>query len=233
MDLHYGWTGKLEIGDRWAIWRGAVGDSQPHRHYAAQAVLSTEAATVAFADGELGSGTCLLIAPLLPHRLLPHAQAAILFVEPGAAVVTGLDPAWLAQIRIAIARSATPPSPFWQHWVMQAEQPAAPQPDWVEQARKLIDQALGEGNVSLPAIARHFPWSPERFRHRLALALGTPFRRFVLWRRLRLAATLLAQGCDATQAAHGAGFADAAHFARTLKRQFGVTASQALLQPPR
>ena len=41
-----GWAGALELGATWAVWRGAVGDAAVHRHFAAQAVLSTEPLTV-------------------------------------------------------------------------------------------------------------------------------------------------------------------------------------------
>jgi AraC-like DNA-binding protein len=56
--------------------------------------------------------------------------------------------------------------------------------------------------------------------------MGLPFRRYLLWRRVQRAFVALKAGDDVTTAAHMAGFADAAHFARTLKAMFGVTATQ-------
>lgn len=40
------WSGKLEVGDRWAIWQGAIGTGQMHRHFAAQAAFSATDLTV-------------------------------------------------------------------------------------------------------------------------------------------------------------------------------------------
>jgi hypothetical protein len=51
--------------------------------------------------------------------------------------------------------------------------------------------------------------------------VGIPIRTYALWRR-----ALVAMGAfnrvDATTAAHGAGFADLAHFSRTCRRMFGA-----------
>jgi hypothetical protein len=50
------WHGQLELGDRWAVWRGSIGDSVPHRHLAAQLVLADT--PVGVVDG-LGRSTPL------------------------------------------------------------------------------------------------------------------------------------------------------------------------------
>jgi len=91
-----------------------------------------------------------------------------------------------------------------------------------------IDAALPEP-PPLAAAAASAGLSVERFRHLFARDVGLTYGRYVLWGRLRLAAAELLAGQDVTTAAHSAGFADAAHFARTLKTIFGVTASQTLL----
>ena len=55
-----------------------------------------------------------------------------------------------------------------------------------------------------------------------------PFRTYVLWLRLESALDSLAARSSVTQAAHAAGFADAAHLSRTFHRMFGVAPSEAL-----
>ena len=57
-----------------------------------------------------------------------------------------------------------------------------------------------------------------------------PFQRYILWRRLSAAFEGLLAGSNITEAAHAAGFADAAHFARTIKAMFGIRASDILLE---
>ena len=54
---------------------------------------------------------------------------------------------------------------------------------------------------------------------------GIPIRRFRLWRRLFVAATLLALGRSITEAALEAGFSDASHFNHVFKDMLGTTPS--------
>ena len=52
---------------------------------------------------------------------------------------------------------------------------------------------------------------------------GIPIRRFRLWRRLFVAATLLALGRSITEAALEAGFSDASHFNHVSRDMLGMT----------
>ena len=70
--------------------------------------------------------------------------------------------------------------------------------------------------------------SPSRLSHLLRGELGLPARRYSLWLRLRDAVAALARGASVTGAAHGAGFADAAHLSRTFRRMVGFPPSAAL-----
>lgn len=99
----------------------------------------------------------------------------------------------------------------------------------VERVLTIINRELANGPLPLDAAARTAGLSPERFRHLFADEIGLPFRRYVLWRRLGHAVAEIAGGASATSAAHAAGFADAAHFARTMKATFGVTATDTVL----
>jgi AraC-like DNA-binding protein len=67
-------------------------------------------------------------------------------------------------------------------------------------------------------------------KFRVSAEIGVPFQRFVLWRRLAAAFERLVAGATITEAAHAAGFADAAHFARTIRAMFGIRASDIFLE---
>ena len=55
-------------------------------------------------------------------------------------------------------------------------------------------------------------------------------RRLVLWQRLRQALRLAMAGESLTNAAIAAGFADSAHFSRSVRKQFGIRADLTLRQ---
>jgi len=61
--------------------------------------------------------------------------------------------------------------------------------------------------------------------HVFTRSVGVPLRPYVRWLRLQRAAAELTTGSSVTDAAHAAGFADAAHLTRTFREMFGATPS--------
>ena len=56
--------------------------------------------------------------------------------------------------------------------------------------------------------------------------MGLPIRRYALWQRMLAALGDMAGGAPTTEAAHAAGFSDAAHLSRTFRAMFGVPPSE-------
>ena len=224
------WKGGLALGDGWARWRGAVGDNALHRHLAAQAVLAgDQPVQVRDAGGGMHVGKLILIDPLVPHRLEPSPSADIVFVEPaGAGEVDGpLAELWETWPQAVRLESAAPRLQFWRAWDSRLLSTLRPslRSDLASSLRA-VDLLLTDGPVAIKAAADVAGLSPERYRHLFAEAVGLPFRRYVLWRRLQRALATLEAGADVTTAAHEAGFADSAHFARTVRTMLGIRATQ-------
>ncbi len=105
-------------------------------------------------------------------------------------------------------------------------------------ARRRMDERIAQAVASLstaPDTARSaveaahgVGLSSSRFQHLFAEEVGVPFRRFRGWQRLRRAIAETARGASLTAAAHTAGFADQAHFARQFRQTFGAPASPSL-----
>src|SRR3546814_21048511 len=74
--------GRLGIGDFLACWSGSVGDTIPHRHFAAQAVFADDPVEVIDSPAQRYTGRCLLIEPEDVHCLLPASDAELWYVEP-------------------------------------------------------------------------------------------------------------------------------------------------------
>ena len=75
-------------------------------------------------------------------------------------------------------------------------------------------------------VAKSVGLSESRFLHLFTQHMGLPFRRYVLWRRIRKSITVIVNGSDLTTAAHAGGFSDLAHFSRTFKQNFGLSPSK-------
>jgi AraC family transcriptional regulator len=93
----------------------------------------------------------------------------------------------------------------------------------IARAIDILHERLAD-TVTMSEIAEAVHLSPERFRHLFLQETGIRFRPYVLWLRLEVAIALYVAGGSLTEASHAGGFADSAHFSRTFKRMFGVTA---------
>lgn len=232
---HTPWCGELSIGEYWASWRGRSGDATFHKHLAAQIVQHAEGVDVITANNRCIRGTLILIDPLVVHRIRPGTEDVLVtFLEPSAV----RHPA-LRDI-LEVCKGSKDPSlidhgtaPFWTPWLRGEGSTLLNESSDFSSILKQIDDRIPDGALRLRPFADLVGLSESRFRHLFAESTGLPFRRYVLWRRARRAAMEMTQGADATTAAHSAGFADLAHFARTLKTMFGITSSQLVSLPHR
>jgi AraC family transcriptional regulator len=169
---------------------------------------------------------------------IPHAHPAF-----GAAALLYLEPESIEWARFAGRGDGGPtPLPFNQRLRALARRAAAG--DAVA-AQSLADGLIGnpmsvsssadalvsgaceyirrhlDGRITLAALAAAMHRSPSRLAHRFREATGVPLRRYVLWRRLRMAGQATLRGSSLTEA----GFADAAHLSRTFRSMFGIAPS--------
>ena len=100
------------------------------------------------------------------------------------------------------------------------EQPREPSDERILRAIAYINANL-DRKVTLDDVAGAAFLSPSRFRHLFVEQTGLALRPYILWRRFLLVWELAMQGKSMSEAAHAAGFADAAHLTRTCKRTFG------------
>jgi AraC-like DNA-binding protein len=102
------------------------------------------------------------------------------------------------------------------------------------QVRRLM-AALRAGGVdddtSLQELASSVRLSPSRLMHVFTASVGIPLRPYLAWLRVQRAATAIVNESSLGDAAHAAGFADAAHMSRTFRRMLGVAPS--FLRPMR
>lgn len=217
---HDSWQGTLWLAPDFAILHGAAGATDRHAHYAHQLMLSTGAPFTAELDGIVHTARHLLVESLRPHAIVAApAPMLTIYAEPqrlgGAALLAAAQAGAPTLEHIAAALQAQP-------------RESLPDP----RLRRALDQvdALLSGKVSAAAVAGAAHLSLSQLERLFSAQLGLPVRRLVLWRRLRLAIRFILLGSTLTDAAHGAGFADAAHFSRTMRSLFGVRADRSLRQ---
>ncbi|GAA3455395.1 helix-turn-helix domain-containing protein [Dactylosporangium matsuzakiense] len=204
------------IGDGYAMYRGPVGDSAPHRHAAFQIAVGV-GGDVAVRDGAgtVHRGAALVVAPMVAHRLLAADDVLTYFVEPQSAFADRLRRTYTRGIVVAPDLVAVPEGDVG---------PASVRPSGQldpRLARALL--TLLERNVAMPELAAEVGLSTQRLRALAREQAGMPLPRWRLWVRLRRAAAALQAGRSPAGAAVAAGFADQAHLTRAMRDMMGLT----------
>ncbi len=200
------------MGRDYGLILGELGRTAPHAHYADQLMCSKGAPITVSLDGQVTTAHRLFIPSRQTHAILEtQGEVSVLYAEPAVFDIAPLlhQDLSLDALRQLPRRSLEDPR--------------------LERALAALDQQLN-GKVSAQALAQAAHLSLSQLERLFAHQLGLPVRRLVLWRRLRIALQLALFGGTLTEAAHGAGFADSAHFSRTMKQLFGVTAAASLRQ---
>lgn len=215
------WQGELWLARDFCLLLGANGDTRAHAHYAHQAVLNPERPLRMTLGGTAVSGHVLLIESGQRHAFDEAGQPMLaVYAEPLAfsldtlrAVLADIDTVSAANLPAVAA-------------LMQAA-PRQPLDPRIATALRALDASLEE-KISATDLARQASLSLSQLERLFGQQVLLSVRRLVLWRRLRLALSLAMGGESLTVAAHAAGFADAAHFSRTVRSTFGVRADQTL-----
>jgi AraC-like DNA-binding protein len=211
------WQGALWLARDFCLVAGASGATRPHAHYAHQALLALDEPLRLLVDGQPVSGRVLLVESMCTHALEDASQPMVaVYAEPLAFSLDSLRDA-LGDARPDLG-------------MLTERLHAAPRrllDSRIARALEAVDELLAE-KVSAAELARTACLSLSQLERLFGEQVGLSVRRLVLWRRLRLALALAMAGEPLTHAAHAAGFADAAHFSRTVRSTFGVRADRTL-----
>lgn len=207
---------------------GRIGAGSLHSHYAAQLLIG-DGLVLRGADGVEHAMSAALIPPNTPHAIANGTTDGLLALMDPAQMgrLRHRQPAGTAVDSAACWRiDARPPArcdlPTLAALVddLVGAVPRRPTHPGLCQALRTIDETL-PGPVRLTAVAAAAHLSESRLSHVFREELGLPFRPYVLWARLRAALSALSRGASLTEAAHTAGFADAAHLTRTVRTMMG------------
>ena len=237
------WEGGLVLDHGIVTYFGSGALAAAHRHDAVQIVLGLDHFLDLTIDGVAMRLRAAVVPVRLEHRLMSTGRTAVILAEPfgrmGAALTTlgrereGQD-LWpqLSAIAGQEMRSVTDLA-TWSITVIEALTGMTYSEAWANvrpailHVRRYVEEHL-DGVPRLSEIADVLGFSDRQLRRIIDEELGMPFRRYVLWRRLRIAALRVHGGADLTTAAIEAGFSDSAHLSRVFRQMFGMTPSDVL-----
>jgi AraC-like DNA-binding protein len=241
---HRTWSGTLALGRGIVVYVGPGSSAATHRHDATQLIWSPTNPIRVHTEHASTTTRAALIPPRQSHGFDADANdLAIVLVEPSgplgqqlarlAAHHSGPElEARLTDIRLPETNDAAS-TLDWSRQVLAATVDAEDPNSGVRARREVLDasQFIDDHLAETPlltAAADHVGLSSRQLRRSFTSEIGIPFRRYVLWRRLRGALLAVDNGADLTTAAATAGFADSAHFSRTFRQTFGLTPSDVL-----
>lgn len=238
-------TGRMYLWNGGSLLIGrSTGVTGVHAHHAIQIALSAEPPIRFRSDpGAWRDYRGVIITPNHRHAFdgTGHTIAHV-FVEPesreGRAILERLGGSGIVAIDDHAMASAAPR--LFEPWAQRAEpatmmsaahevirhfsggvEPRQPVDDRVARAVAYMKANVSQP-MSLSDIAAAVHLSPGRLRHLFVDETGMTIRPYILWLRFQRAWELVLAGHSLSAAAHGAGFADAAHLSRTSRRMFGA-----------
>lgn len=225
------------------LYLGTGASAARHVHHAVQLVWLAEGElAVTLATGTV-KGRAAIVPARTPHAFAsPPGPLALLLVDAhgarGAALdrrarsLVGEDIAYeLATVDFPRTDLSLPEIEAWLRALFSALGVGSTE---VEAPSRTTRRAIAyiertiDGVPRLTDAAAFASTSPSRLSHRFTSEIGIPFRRFVLWTRMKRAVEAMRGGGDLTAAAAAAGFSDAAHLSRTFKAMFGLSPSLVL-----
>jgi AraC-like DNA-binding protein len=232
------WGGRLFLDVGTILFVGPGGTADRHAHHAVQLVWAMDGELAVTFDTQVRRHAALVPADI-PHAFdATGLRLAIVYIEPhgprGAALNRRARGDLGAEVVDLLAGVPFPRLNFtvdeavrWCDAVLVAlgaDEQAMPLSSISRRAISYIEQSI-HGKPELAEAARRVGISPSRLTHVFSKEVGIPFRRFILWTRIKHAVAATQAGQDLTQAAVAAGFADSAHLSRTFRAMFGLSPS--------
>jgi AraC-like DNA-binding protein len=227
--------------------RGRGTKSARHAHHALHVVLATEGELrVTIGDRPTTRACGIVTAPDVAHALdASETEVLLVFLDPesqaGASILPTLggdSRALSPEQRDALLEGATPRdimlSSFGDEWTRRAVnvlggEALGAKPQLHPRVKKLLALLRTQSphhDASLESLAASIGLSSGRLMHAFTDSVGIPLRPYLQWLKLQRAAGAIVSGAPLSEAAHAAGFADAAHMSRTFRRMLGTTPSE-------
>ncbi|MFI6367378.1 helix-turn-helix domain-containing protein [Nocardia sp. NPDC050630] len=169
----------------------------------------------------------------VPARIVSEGRIALLFVEPGSAMIAGVTTGSGSNVESA----AVDPSAE-AVLITAARAGVAELERLISVPRSAIDPRIEAivrdmrddptTHIRAEAAAEAAGMSETHFLRTFVAHTGTTFRRYRQWARLRMVFASLSAGHDLTRCAADAGFASPSHLSETFRRTFGLSLTELL-----
>ncbi|MBL4671808.1 MAG: helix-turn-helix domain-containing protein [Arenicella sp.] len=223
------WSGDVCISEGIMAFIGHAGDNSPHSHATLQITLShTESLRLEDSSGRVHTSKKLYVRPGIKHALLNSSKVTLILIEPQSSLaryILSLCPAnpigdVPAEIiaNLNINNKAIEIVSALKKLVVTEQAGIDPR---LSQALLFLRHAPLKNAIRNAATTCHL--SESRLRAIATKHLEIPLSKWVLWCAIARASNAIAEGESLAEAAVTGGFADQAHYTRTLHKLMGIT----------
>lgn len=237
-----GWRGRIFLDAGWILYVGPGSSPDLHAHHATQLVWTYEGHFEISLDTPPLERRAVLVPANAPHTLMAVDRTiALLLVEPNGQRGVALEHLARSEVGAELSAKLTKvafPTPnitsaearAWVTDVLQSLGASTANTELSSVSRRAIAyvERVIDGVPRVADAAASVRLSSTRLTHIFSKEVGIPFRRFVLWTRIKRAVDVFQAGNDLSTSAIAAGFSDAAHFSRTFRAMFGLSPSLVL-----
>ncbi|MFK8022763.1 MAG: helix-turn-helix domain-containing protein [Ilumatobacter sp.] len=228
------WLGDVRFGGDFIVFSGRAGVNVSHQFPAAVLLVGRHGDVTIFDGvGEPVSAPALLLSPMTVHQVAAAQDLGIVFFHNYSrfsSAMLGSRPEGTPRPGVrALLRDELPVrSPSDVVRLSSEVDAVGSRPRVHPVVTALLDRVSeAPGRTTMQQLADEMSISTSWLRELVARELGAPMSGWLLWRKTELAGAALARGASLAEAAVMGGFADQAHFTRSLKRQLGIVPSQA------
>lgn len=233
------WGGRLVLAPGLFLYIGSGASADIHAHHAVQFVWSSAGAVKLRLANETIQATAFLVPAGVEHSFDASGhRIALMLVERHGARGAMIDQVARAHVGEDLSSRLVdvmfPSSDLgaeaalsWCESLLAAlgcRELAAEPSSMCRRVVAFVESNL-DGVPRLSDAAQLVGISTTRLTHLFSTEVGVPFRRYVLWARIKRAVEATRRGANATGAAVEAGFSDSAHLTRTFRAMFGLPPS--------
>lgn len=207
---------KVYLINELILLKGSSESHQAHKHYAIQVIIHKEKINV---NGVVYASS-VFINSQVEHAVHASCECVSLLIDPK----TRLG----RNIAERMNHQSIAACPFVDQLMMPSSL-AYSMDNRIEKTISYIDHHIQE-DLSIDHLAHQVHLSSTRFRHLFKDEMGIAVVRYLMWRKLILAAKDIFQNeLTITQGAYKYGFSDDAHFSRLFKKTFGINLKRLLM----
>lgn len=227
----------IGIGEEFILLYGNEQNKQTHRHYGLQLFIPHHELHINGITTQLP----VLIDSYVPHYVYSYTKVFSLIIHPETNIGRAIRSAYLQENNIIYMHDCllhrlikhihihSYPSNIEQtthkviKYLLTNIRTVRPLDDRVREINKYI-VASELHSLRYKDVVDRVALSTSRVRHLYKEQMGTSIMKYIMWQRLlHTSFELIRSDISITTAAHKYGFADAAHFSRTFKDNFGIS----------